>query len=221
MVEDEDIIYIDKKTRKRKINGEWKLEKKDPIYGVWVIHPIQFWKDFNMEDTMRELDEEQEKDRLKMFKKEAAEEFLKEDVARYDENAKFVKVKKVIDVTMPFHFRENKIELVFDGKLGDKNGRYIAGCDSYSGDFYEPPSEECWFEDLHETLKYKEDFVKKATTPKRVFTGREIINEHGVKIKEELPLHKASPEQITNEKRRLERIYQGDIKRLEYLRRFL
>jgi len=212
---DENIEYIDKNTRRR--NG--KLEKKDPITGVWVIHPIQFWHDYDMEDTMKEIYAEQEKDRKEMFKTKKAEQFLKDDVAQYEEEAKLVKVKKVLDVTMPFHFKESRIEIVFDGD-GDRPGRYIAGCWSYSGDFYEPPSEECWFEDLYDTLKYQETRVKENITPKRVFTGRKITNKYGVLVNEELPIHKASPEQIANEKRRLESIYSKDIQRLEYLRKF-
>lgn len=87
--------------------------------------------------------------------------------------------------------------------MKDKHSRYIAGCTSYSGDFYEPPSEECWFDDFFDTLAYMEKEVKKDITPKRVFTGKYVTNKYGAKVKEELPLNKASKEQIENERRRL------------------
>jgi hypothetical protein len=220
---DEDIIQIDRNTRKRKIGDKWKLEKKDPITGVWVIHPAQFFADNRkeMEDMFRDMDREEQKFRESMFEPKNAEEFLKKDVARYEEDAKKAKVKKVLDVDSSGGMsRENNLELIFDGSIGDKHSRYIAGCWSYSGDFYEPPSEECWFSDFYETLHHQETRVKEEITPKRVFTGRKITNKHGVVINEELPVNEATKEQIEKEKNRLEHIYRKDIRRLEHLRKF-
>jgi hypothetical protein len=203
----EKIEYIDKNTRRR--NG--KLERKDPITGVWVLHPIQFWHDYNMEETMDKIYKQQEKDRLEMFKPIKAEEFLKKDVAEYDEDAKFAKVKKVLDVTMPFHFKESRIEIVFEGNVRDKAGRYIAGCWAYSGDFYEPPSEECWFEDLNKTLDFQE---------KRLKHNLEVDHGWDVEKRQRIPFKEATSDQLEAEKRRLESIYSKDIQRIEYLRRF-
>jgi hypothetical protein len=215
---DENIEYIDKNTRRR--NG--KLEKKDPITGVWVIHPIQFYKDNQreMEQMWDEIDRDNRREQDRMFEPKNAEEFLHEAVSQYEEDAKYAKVKKVLDVSLSGGFKENNVEIIFDGSLRDKHSRYIAGCVSYSGDFYEPPSEECWFDDFYDLLNYQEKTVKKSITPKRVFTGRKIQNKYGVMVNEELPLNKASKEQIENERRRLERIYYKDMERLDYLKKF-
>lgn len=210
MSKDEDIVYIDKNTRKR--NG--KLERKDPVTGVWVIHPMQFYEDnrMAMEDMHQEIDEEDRKERDRMFEPENAELFLKDAVSKYDRKAKKVDVQKVYDVQLKGGFsKENKLELIFDGILKNKHSRFIAGCWSYSGDFYEPPSEECWFQDYYDTLNYEEKKLEEILKPERGYNKE---------TKNLVPLKEATPEQIQAEKQRLKKIYDKRIERLNYLKKF-
>ena len=211
--------WVNEMTETRWRNG--KLEKKDPITGVWVIHPAQFYADNQeaMEKMYKETAEDDERQRKEMFDIKKAEEFIRQDVGEYDEDAKEVTVEKVINVNLKGGFsKENSMELIFDGKLKGKQGRFLAGCWSFSGDRVDPPDSECWFDDVRETINRLEKSVEKHTTPK----GRWLDPE---KTRKGLTADDAfSPiknkEQYTHEKLRLENIYHKDIERLNHLKKY-
>lgn len=205
MPDDENIEMIDKNTRRR--NG--KLERLDPIYGVWVIHPVQFYKDNrrSMDRMFDEIEEDNEREKKEMFNPERAKKFM-EHVLEYrdlweDEKEPLPEynIDKVLDVNLgPGGFSKSQnTEIIFEGVYRGKRSRYIAGCSSYSGDFYEPPSEECWFDDIRETISYLEDKVKTFTKPNRLRQGNKGY---------------------AAEKKRLENIIQHDIDRLAHLKKF-
>lgn len=213
-MDDEDIEYIDKNTRRR--NG--KLEHKDSVTGVWVMHSIEFFKEFNMEETMREWDEENERARKELFDPTKAEDYIRTQVGEEWEEAKEVTVKKVLAVSMPIHFKEDRTEIIFDGILKKKENRFIAGCFYYAGDFYEPPSGECWFDDFKETMQHLEESVVKFTTPKDRFLDPEKTRRGLVADAAFSPIK--TKEQYEHEKNRLEWIYHDKIERLNYLKKF-
>jgi len=205
-----------------------KLEKKDPITGVWVIHPMQFYDDNRdwLDKAYQEMAEEEEKERQEMFKPEKAKEFM-EHVIEYrdlwedDKEPPTYDVEKVVQVKSSGGFsKSSNHEIIFDGKYRDKNSRFVAGCSAYSGDFYEPPSEECWFFDIREEIESLEKDIKKQITPdpKRGFLDPEKKRK-GLQGPEAFSPIKTT-KQFELEKHRLEGIYRHKIDRLAYLKKY-
>lgn len=204
-----------------------KLEKKDPITGVWCIHPMQFYEDNKdaMDKMYREIEEDDEKERQAMYKPEKAKEFF-EHVLEYrdmwedEKEPPVFNITKVIDVKMAGGFsKSSNMEIIFDGEYRGKSGRYFAGCSAYSGDFYEPPSEECWFDDVREEIRRLEESVKKHITPdeKRGWLDPEKTRKGLHSTDAFSPIR--TKKDYEHEKRRLENIYQKDIDRLAYLKK--
>ena len=126
------------------------MERKDPVTGVWVIHPAQYWHD-NQDAMMRMIDETEQENRRRETElkgdKKLAQEFL--DGVVLDEHR--IHIGTVLDANISEGPAGGREEIIFKEAYGGK--KYAAGCEFSSGSFYEPPDGECWIEPIDELMK--------------------------------------------------------------------